>query len=64
MLLEFVFCVLVMDVDAVKDMMTTVDVEMLQLPEVPPFAVESTPSFVDDLFTQWLSLPETNRLVY
>ncbi|CAM8993233.1 unnamed protein product [Rhodiola kirilowii] len=51
-----------MDVDVAKDM-TSVDVDLLQLPEVPPFAVESTPSLVDDLFSQWLSLPETNRLV-
>ncbi|CAM8918196.1 unnamed protein product [Rhodiola kirilowii] len=43
--------------------MTSVDVELLQLPEVPTFAVESTPSLVDDLFSQWLALPGTNRLV-
>ncbi|KAL9686641.1 hypothetical protein QQ045_031034 [Rhodiola kirilowii] len=51
-----------MDVDVAKDM-TSVDVELLQLPEVPTFAVESTPSLVDDLFSQWLALPGTNRLV-
>lgn len=52
-----------MDVNGAKDMMMKVDVELLQLPEVPPFAVESSPSLIDDLFSQWLALPETNRLV-
>uniref|UniRef100_A0A7N0UUN8 EF-hand domain-containing protein n=1 Tax=Kalanchoe fedtschenkoi TaxID=63787 RepID=A0A7N0UUN8_KALFE len=51
-----------MDLDVTKDM-TSVDVDLLQLPDLPPFALDSTPSLVDDLFSQWLSLPDTNRLV-
>lgn len=39
------------------------DVELLQLTEVSPLALKSNPSYVESLFEQWLSLPETNRLV-
>ncbi|XP_008355829.2 probable serine/threonine protein phosphatase 2A regulatory subunit B''delta [Malus domestica] len=39
------------------------DAELLQLNEVSPLALKSNPSYVESLFEQWLSLPNTNRLV-
>ncbi|CAN6714750.1 unnamed protein product [Malus baccata var. baccata] len=39
------------------------DAELLQLNEVSPLALKSNPSYVQSLFEQWLSLPDTNRLV-
>ncbi|KAM0995174.1 hypothetical protein ACFX13_010804 [Malus domestica] len=39
------------------------DAELLQLNEVSPLALKSNPSYVESLFEQWLSLPDTNRLV-
>lgn len=37
--------------------------DMLQLPEVSTFALKSSPSVAEELFSQWLSLPDTSRLV-
>lgn len=54
---------MVMDMDAVGDLEFRLDIEMLQLPEVSYFALKSKPSVVEALFSQWLSLPETGRLV-
>ncbi|KAK9039217.1 hypothetical protein V6N11_024050 [Hibiscus sabdariffa] len=51
-----------MEVDTVEDV-TCLDPELLQLPEVSPFALKSSPQLVEDLFSQWLSLPETGHLV-
>ncbi|KAM2052339.1 hypothetical protein FF2_033302 [Malus domestica] len=39
------------------------DADLLQLNEVSPLALKSNPSYVESLFEQWLSLPDTNRLV-
>ncbi|KAF8392173.1 hypothetical protein HHK36_022515 [Tetracentron sinense] len=38
------------------------DPELLQLPEVSPLALKSNPHIADELFAQWLSLPDTSRL--
>ncbi|XP_050366949.1 probable serine/threonine protein phosphatase 2A regulatory subunit B''epsilon [Argentina anserina] len=52
-----------MDIDAVAGDITSLDPELLQLPELSPFAVKASPQIADDLFSQWLSLPQTGRLV-
>eukprot|EP00268_Persea_americana_P021292 TRINITY_DN2124_c0_g1_i7.p1 TRINITY_DN2124_c0_g1~~TRINITY_DN2124_c0_g1_i7.p1 ORF type:complete len:541 (+),score=106.02 TRINITY_DN2124_c0_g1_i7:755-2377(+) len=51
-----------MDMEIVGDV-ASLDPELLQLPEVPPFVLKSNPHIADELFSQWLSLPETARLV-
>lgn len=51
-----------MDMDFNGDLVS-LDAELLQLPEVSPLALKSNPYLAQDLFEQWLSLPETNRLV-
>lgn len=40
------------------------DPDMLQLQEVSPFALKSSPYVAEELFSQWLSLPDTCRLVH
>ncbi|KAK7857281.1 serine/threonine protein phosphatase 2a regulatory subunit b''alpha [Quercus suber] len=51
-----------MDIDVVVDDVT-LDPELLQLPEVSPSALKLSPLIAEELFSQWLSLPETGRLV-
>ncbi|GMI98691.1 hypothetical protein like AT5G44090 [Hibiscus trionum] len=51
-----------MEIDTMEDV-TCLDPELLQLPEVSPFALKTSPQLVEDLFSQWLSLPETGHLV-
>ncbi|XP_021738067.1 serine/threonine protein phosphatase 2A regulatory subunit B''beta-like [Chenopodium quinoa] len=51
-----------MDMDFNGDLVA-LDAELLQLPEVSPLALKANPYIAQDLFEQWLSLPETNRLV-
>ncbi|KAK9919442.1 hypothetical protein M0R45_028034 [Rubus argutus] len=51
-----------MSMEIVADV-ASFDAELLQLTEVSPLALKSNPSFVESLFEQWLSLPDTNRLV-
>ncbi|XWS76229.1 hypothetical protein CRYUN_Cryun01aG0157500 [Craigia yunnanensis] len=51
-----------MEIDTVEDV-TCLDPELLQLPEVSPFALKTSPQLVDDLFSQWLSLPQTGHMV-
>lgn len=51
-----------MDIDSAEDV-TSLDPELLQLPELSPLALKTNPQIAEDLFAQWLSLPETGRLV-
>ncbi|XP_050215827.2 probable serine/threonine protein phosphatase 2A regulatory subunit B''delta [Mercurialis annua] len=51
-----------MDVEA-GDNMASFDPELLQLPEVSPIALKANPAIADHLFSHWLSLPDTSRLV-
>lgn len=39
------------------------DAELVQFQEVSPLALKSNPAFVEKLFEQWLSLPDSNRQV-
>ncbi|KAL9235160.1 hypothetical protein vseg_009947 [Gypsophila vaccaria] len=51
-----------MEMDLNGDLVS-LDAELLQLPEISSFAIKSTPYLAQELFEQWLSLSETNRLV-
>jgi len=53
----------VMDVDETGKL-ESLDPDMLQLQEVSPFALKSSPVVAEELFSQWLSLPDTCRLVH
>lgn len=44
--------------------LVSLDPDMLQLQEVSPFALKSSPYVAEELFSQWLSLPDTCRLVH
>ncbi|KAK6915335.1 EF-hand domain [Dillenia turbinata] len=50
------------DMEVVGDM-GCLDAELLQLQEVSGFALKSNPYLAQQLFEQWLSLPNTNALV-
>ncbi|KAF5736743.1 serine/threonine protein phosphatase 2A regulatory subunit B''beta-like [Tripterygium wilfordii] len=52
-----------MDVEGVVGDVASLDPEMLQLPELSPLALKSQPYIAEELFSQWLSLPDTARLV-
>ncbi|KAE9612072.1 hypothetical protein Lal_00022252 [Lupinus albus] len=51
-----------MDMEETKELVS-LDPDMLQLQEVSPFALKSSPYVAEDLFSQWLSLPDTCLLV-
>ncbi|KAF8394257.1 hypothetical protein HHK36_020464 [Tetracentron sinense] len=40
----------------------SLDPELLQLPEVSPLALKTNPYIAEELFEQWISLPDTSRL--
>ncbi|XP_012085281.1 serine/threonine protein phosphatase 2A regulatory subunit B''alpha isoform X2 [Jatropha curcas] len=54
-----------MDIDTVGGVgdASYLDPELLQLSEVSPFVLKASPQIAEELFSQWLSLPDTNRLV-
>lgn len=43
--------------------MASLDLDLLQLSELSPFALREKPSLAETLFRQWLSLPETSKSV-
>ncbi|XP_073018761.1 probable serine/threonine protein phosphatase 2A regulatory subunit B''delta [Primulina eburnea] len=49
--------------DAVNADIASLDAELLQLPEVSSLAIKANICVVENLFDQWLSLPEANSLV-
>ncbi|CAA6662499.1 unnamed protein product [Spirodela intermedia] len=51
-----------MDVETPRDFVS-LDPELLQLPEVSPLALKESPRIAEELYSQWLSLPDTVRLV-
>uniref|UniRef100_A0A1D1YPP3 Serine/threonine-protein phosphatase 2A regulatory subunit B'' subunit beta n=1 Tax=Anthurium amnicola TaxID=1678845 RepID=A0A1D1YPP3_9ARAE len=51
-----------MDVELPRDI-ASLDPELLQLPEVSPLALKESPHIAEELYSQWLSLPDTVRLV-
>ncbi|KAL5561937.1 hypothetical protein UlMin_031684 [Ulmus minor] len=51
-----------MEIDCEGDV-TCLDPEKLNLPELSPLALKTGPKIAENLFDQWLSLPETERLV-
>ena len=52
-----------MDVEETGELVS-LDPDMLQLQEVSSFALKSNPCVAEELFSQWLSLPDTCRLVH
>uniref|UniRef100_A0A6N2KT10 EF-hand domain-containing protein n=1 Tax=Salix viminalis TaxID=40686 RepID=A0A6N2KT10_SALVM len=53
-----------MDVDkVVGEEVCCLDAELLQLPEVSSFVLKENPQLAEDLFSQWISLSDTSRLV-
>ncbi|XP_073012671.1 serine/threonine protein phosphatase 2A regulatory subunit B''beta-like [Typha latifolia] len=51
-----------MDVEMMRDV-ASVDPELLQLSEVSPLALKENPYIVEQLYIQWLALPETVKMV-
>ncbi|KAM0932246.1 putative EF-hand domain-containing protein [Dioscorea sansibarensis] len=52
-----------MDAEVVARDAASIDPELLQLPEVSPLALKENPHIAEQLYSQWLSMPDTLRLV-
>lgn len=53
-----------MEIEVVGGEMASFDADLLQLPEFSQLALKSNPHLAEELFSIWLSLPETNKLVH
>jgi len=51
-----------MDVEVARDV-ALFDPELLQLQEISSIALKDNPQIADQLYSQWLTLPDTVRLV-
>ena len=51
-----------MEIDGGNDVQI-LDPELLQLPGLSPVSLKENPHIAEELFSQWLSLPETGRFV-
>ncbi|KAK1284419.1 hypothetical protein QJS10_CPB21g00079 [Acorus calamus] len=51
-----------MDVETTGNVVSF-DPDLLQLPEVSPLALKENPHIAEGLYEQWLSLPETSRVI-
>lgn len=52
-----------MNVEMARDIAAPLDVDLLQLSEISPLALKQNPSIAEHLYSQWLSRPETLKLV-
>jgi serine/threonine-protein phosphatase 2A regulatory subunit B'' len=53
-----------MEVETVRRDAAALDPELLQLPELAPGVLRENSSIAEALYTQWLTLPETSKLVF
>lgn len=51
-----------MDVEVVRDV-ASLNPDLLQLPEVSTVVLKENPNIAEQLFSQWLALPDTVKLV-
>lgn len=51
-----------MNMDSVGSVVN-LDPDLLQLPEISPLSIKSNINLAEELYSQWLSLPETTKLV-
>lgn len=52
-----------MEVETARRDAAALDPELLQLPELAPGALRENSSIAEALYSQWLTLPETSKLV-
>ena len=52
-----------MEVEAARRDASALDLELLQLPELAPGALRENSSIVEALYSQWLVLPESSKMV-
>ncbi|XP_010934299.1 serine/threonine protein phosphatase 2A regulatory subunit B''beta isoform X1 [Elaeis guineensis] len=51
-----------MDAEVERDV-TALDPDLLQLAEISPLALKQNPEIAQELYSQWLTLPETSKMV-
>jgi hypothetical protein len=53
-----------MEVETARRDAAALDPELLQLPELAPGVLRENSSIAEALYSQWLTLPETSKLVF